>query len=110
MCPHTDPLQIFRMVLWPILAGVTGYNLTRLILMFLNDRCYLSRTDQMVTVSTGVTALLFGVGISLLWNNCNKSWWILFTIGLLVMTIVSLVTAILQASADSRSPDTRTRP
>ena len=113
MCPHTDPLQVFRMVLWPILVGVTGYNLTRLVLMFLNDRCYLSRTDHVVAISAGTTTFLLGVGVSLLWNNCNKIWWILFTIGLLVMTTVSLITAILQATSDTgpsdRSSGPRTR-
>lgn len=95
-----DSLQSFRLLLWPFLVGVTTYHLVRLILMFLNERLYLSRTDHLLCISTGVLGLLVGAAVSLFWDNSSGSYWLAFTLGLLLMTVTLLTSTGLMIAQD----------
>lgn len=98
-----DTLQDFRMLaLWPTIVGITGFYLMRLVLIFVNDCCKLSRTDLWAAIITGILAGLVAVMISLLWDNYSRAWWVFFTVGLILLAVVHLVTAVQVARMDVR--------
>jgi len=86
-----DNLQSFRLLLWPFLVGVTSYHLVRLVLMFLNERFYLSKVDHLLCISTGFLGLLVGAAVSIFWDNGSGVYWLVFTLGLLLMTVTLVV-------------------
>lgn len=94
-------LQTFRMItLWPLIVAVTAFFLMRLVLIFVNDRRWLSKTDVSAAVVIGAMAGLVAVVISLMWSNHSSAWWTFFTAGLIVLAVVLLVTAIQLAMSD----------
>ncbi|MCB0038682.1 MAG: hypothetical protein KDI56_07070 [Xanthomonadales bacterium] len=85
-----DELQALRMtIMWPGVVGAAAFLLTRAAFWILLGK--LTRELIIACVAVGVAGAVVALSIALAWDN-GPAYWLAFTVGLLVLEMILLVT------------------
>ena len=87
-----DELQALRMtVMWPAVVGSASFLLARAVFWFIHP---VLRRDQGVACAiVGVSGAVVAWAIAVAWDN-GPSYWLAFTVGMLALAVVLLVTVV----------------
>ena len=87
-----DELQVLRMsVMWPLVVGAAAFLLARALFWFTS--AHLTRDHAAACVSVGCAAAVVAWAIALAWDG-GTWYWLGFTVGMLALAVILLVTCV----------------
>lgn len=87
-----DELQVLRMsVMWPLVVGAAAFLLARALFWFTS--AHLTRDHAAACVIVGVAGAVVAWAIALAWDD-GTGYWLGFTVGMLALAVILLVTCV----------------